>query len=194
MVNRDPEEARESHTWCHLVRAPAYPPWLQAPHRTNRTYFLLSLFSIEFVESRYYWIFSTQTSKVFWLETCYQKKFSCDNWSANTVIIKQWESVTIQIFIRRGIKITALRLINRQVSVFRSEILPIIPRFLSKQSNLAKKLIGMEGRDGPQGNQGVHMRNFKYACALMIQNIMNMWSYIWELMVSKALTLGPPSL
>ena len=107
MVNRDPEEARESHTWCHLVRAPAYPPWLQAPYRTNRTYFLLSLFSIEFVESRYYWIFSTQTSKVFWLETCYQKNFSCDNWSANTVIIKQWESVTIQIFIRRGIKITA---------------------------------------------------------------------------------------
>ena len=45
---------------------------------------------------------------------------------------------------------------------------------LSEQSDLAIKLIGMEERDGPQGNQGVHMRNFKYACALMIQNIMNM--------------------
>ena len=81
----------------------------------------------------------------------------------------------------------------RQVSVSRSEIFLIISWFLSRQSNLAIKLIGMEERDGPQGNQGVHVRNFKCACALMIQNIMNMWSYIWELMVSKPLTLGPPS-
>ena len=51
MVNRDPEEARESHTWCHLVRAPAYPPWLQAPHRTNRTYFLLSLWKAAIIGS-----------------------------------------------------------------------------------------------------------------------------------------------
>ena len=82
----------------------------------------------------------------------------------------------------------------RQVSVSRSEVLPIIPWFLSKQSNLAIKLIGRAETDGRRWHEGVHVRNFKYACALMIQNIMNMWSYIWELMVSKALTLGPPSL